>query len=439
MEKRSESLAAERVPRYTSYPTAPHFHAGIGEEQYKGWLGNLNDSQPLSLYFHIPYCRQLCWFCGCHTKIVNHYDPVEKYLDLMMCEIALLAGLLPKAPVTHIHYGGGSPTIISATDFSSLMDNIRQSFIVSSEAEIAIEIDPRTVDVEKIKAYATSGVTRASLGVQDFTLRVQEAINRIQPYDMVLDVTRMLRKQGINALNVDLIYGLPHQTLKTTRQTIEQTLTLEPDRISLFGYAHVPWMKKHQQLVPEEALPTPSSRAEMFEAASLMLTNAGYVAIGLDHFAKPEDSLTTAMKDGKLQRNFQGYTTDTAPAVLGMGVSSISSLPQGYLQNTSSNIDYSRALRAKQLPVARGIMLTQDDINRREIIMSLMCRLHAPVPEKLYVAELQRLKSYFEAGDAIYNNERLTINPKAQKHLRLIASVFDCYMSDTGHRYSQAV
>lgn len=429
----------ERVPRYTSYPTAPHFHEGVGEQQYIKWLEELNQEHTLSLYFHVPYCKQLCWFCGCHTKVVNRYEPVRKYLDLLEREILLLARHLPDSLVTHIHFGGGSPTIISAEDFASLMSNIGQNFSLSDETEIAVEIDPRTVDKAKISAYAKSGVTRASLGVQDFTLKVQEAINRIQPYEMVQDVVRILRGQGIDALNMDLIYGLPYQTLATTRQTIEQTLNLDPDRISLFGYAHVPWMKKHQQLVPEEALPKPAQRLEMFEAASEMLVRAGYIAIGLDHFAKPNDPLTVAMQSGKLQRNFQGYTTDTADALLGLGVSSISSLPQGYVQNTASNMDYAKAINDGELPIARGVALSQDDMDRRNIIMSLMCRLLALVPEERYVSELQRLEPYFETGEAIYEDGVLTVAPKAQNRLRLIASVFDSYLSDSPHRYSQAV
>ena len=429
----------ERVPRYTSYPTAPHFHEGVGAQQYEEWLSTLGAEHTLSLYFHIPYCKQLCWFCGCHTKVVNRYDPVEKYLALLGQEISLLAKQLPNSPVTHVHFGGGSPTIVSAKDFISFMDSIKRHFTISDKAEIAVEIDPRTVDATKIAAYAATGVTRTSLGVQDFTEQVQEAINRIQPYEMVENVIRMLREQGIDALNVDLIYGLPHQTLETTRQTIEQTLTLEPDRISLFGYAHVPWMKKHQQLVPEEALPKSSLRLEMFEEASEMLAKAEYVAIGLDHFAKPDDPLTRAMYNDELHRNFQGYTTDMADALLGLGVSSISSLPQGYVQNMASNIDYAKAIRAGVLPVSRGIALSQKDMERRDIIMSLMCRLQASVPGERYVPELQQLEPYARKGDIAYDGSVLTIAPQAQNRLRLIASVFDSYLPATNHRYSQAV
>ncbi len=429
----------ERVPRYTSYPTAPHFHAGVGADYYEVWLGALKAQHTLSLYFHIPYCRQLCWFCGCHTKVVNQYEPIANYMALLTQEVALVSRKVSSSPVTHIHFGGGSPTVIKAEDFAYFMSLVRDAFLVEADAEIAVELDPRTVDADKIAAYAASGVSRASLGVQDFMPQVQEAINRVQPYAVVSDVVRELRRHDINALNVDLIYGLPYQTEKTIRQTIEQTLSLEPDRISLFGYAHVPWMKKHQQLVPQEALPGETARLAMFEAASVMLQEAGYIAIGLDHFAKPGDALTNALEHKTLQRNFQGYTTDKANALLGLGVSSISSLPQGYVQNTAANIDYAQNIKAGALPVVRGIALSEEDIERRTLIMSLMCHRRVMVDEKTYAAELEWLEPYFKAGDITYVNEELLVNPRARNRLRLIASAFDAYLSDTNHRYSQAV
>lgn len=429
----------DRVPRYTSYPTAPHFHEGIGSEQYCAWLETLTGNDTLSLYLHIPYCRQLCWFCGCHTKVVNHYEPIARYLNLLEQEVDLLAARLPSTPVTHIHFGGGSPTVVNKEDFARLMDTLHTRFSIATDAEIAIEMDPRTVDAGKIAAYAESGVTRASLGVQDFNPQVQEAVNRIQPYEVVRQHIDTLREQGITALNMDLIYGLPYQTVDTIKQTIEQTLSLEPDRLSLFGYAHVPWMKKHQQLVPEAALPDKTARIAMFEAASQMLMSAGYVSIGLDHFAKPDDPLASALRAGKLHRNFQGYTTDTADALLGLGISSISSLPQGYVQNTPNNTDYAKAVKAGQLPVIRGIALSKDDIERRDIIMSLMCHLRASVPQEQYAEELGRLTPYINAGDVTYEEGTVSIRPAARNRIRLIASLFDAYLSGTTHRYSQAV
>ena len=425
----------QRVPRYTSYPTAPHFHKGVSKEMYCEWLEALEPRDTLSLYFHIPYCRKLCWFCGCHTNIANHYEPIANYLVSLEKEVEIVARHVTST-VQHIHFGGGSPTILKADDFLRFMGSIRQRFTINPNAEIAVEMDPRTVDERKIAAYAQSGVTRASLGVQDFNPRVQKAINRVQSYALVRRVGETLRTKGINALNLDLIYGLPFQTLKSITQTIEQTLSLEPSRISLFGYAHVPWMKKHQKLVPEEALPDSEQRRSMYEYAASLLKDAGYIAIGLDHFAQPHDDLVLSIKDKTLQRNFQGYTTDTAKALIGMGVSAISSLPQGYAQNTNSGLDYAQIINEEGLPLMRGIVLTEEDKLRRDIIMSLMCTMEAPLDSMLYSEEIALLKPHLETREASYEDGMLKVHPSARNRLRLIASIFDRYLTTTNHRYS---
>ena len=427
------------IPRYTSYPTAPHFHEGIGASEYKAWLGELSDKQALSLYFHIPYCRQLCWFCGCHTKVVNKYESIKNYMGYLSMEVEIASRELPNSAVTHIHFGGGSPTVIEVDDFARFADLLKDKFIISDKAEIAVEMDPRTTDAKKIKAYAKSGVTRASIGVQDFDSKVQEAINRIQPYEMVLGVVEELYNNGIKDLNVDLVYGLPHQTIKTIDETINKALLLQPSRISLFGYAHVPWMKKHQNLLPEESLPNSKKRLEMFEFASSAIENAGYVAVGLDHFAKPDDSLVESLNNKTIKRNFQGYTIDDAEALVGFGVSSISSLPQGYAQNNPDIVGYVSSIKAGKLPIVRGIKLTDDDIERRDIIMSLMSNMEAYVPEGRYSQELTMLKKYIEEGDVTYEKGRIKVKEVARSRLRLIASIFDAYLHETEHRYSQAV
>ena len=265
---------------------------------------------------------------------------------------------------------------------------------------------------------------------------MQKAINRVQSYALVRRVVETLRTKGINALNLDLIYGLPFQTLKSITQTIEQTLSLEPSRISLFGYAHVPWMKKHQKLVPEEALPDSEQRRSMYEYAASLLKDAGYIAIGLDHFAQPHDDLVLSIKDKTLQRNFQGYTTDTAKALIGMGVSAISSLPQGYAQNTNSGLDYAQIINEEGLPLMRGIVLTEEDKLRRDIIMSLMCTMEAPLDSMLYSEEIALLKPHLETREASYEDGMLKVHPSARNRLRLIASIFDRYLTTTNHRYS---
>jgi len=427
------------VPRYTSYPTAPHFHDGIKAQKYIKWLKELDADTSLSLYFHIPYCKQLCWFCGCHTKIVNGYSSVSKYIELLKQEVLMIAPLIKHLPVKHIHFGGGSPTILSPTDFSEFMALISEQFRLTDSAEIAVEMDPRTVDMDKIISYAESGVTRASLGVQDFDPKVQEAINRVQDYELVEKVVNNLRSSNINALNIDLIYGLPYQTTKTTIATIERSLSLDPDRISLFGYAHVPWMKQHQKLVPEDALPSKEERVILSELARKLILEAGYTAIGIDHFAKADDALSTAASSNKLQRNFQGYTTDNADALIGFGVSSISSLPQGYLQNTAKNVDYAADIKNKKLPIARGVELSTEDKQRRDIIMSLMCNFQVKIKADLYAPELERLQPYIDSGDVCFSDGVIKVNSHSQNKLRLVASIFDTYLQNSPHRYSQAV
>ena len=323
-----------RVPRYTSYPTAPHFHQGINAATYERWLAAVGDDTPLSLYFHVPFCHEMCWYCGCHTKIVRRYQPVGDYAATMADEVTLIGGLLKaRPPVTHMHWGGGTPTILSAEDLEHLMCNIRAGFNVAPDAEIAVEMDPRTMTEDRVQALARAGVNRASLGVQDFNDRVQKAINRIQPYEMTAQVVEWLRAAGIEAINFDLMYGLPYQTVEDVNRTVDLAASMRPDRVAVFGYAHVPWMKTHMKLIPDDSLPDAWQRFEQAEAAAERLAERGYRRIGLDHYALETDSMTKVLDEGHLRRNFQGYTTDEARALIGFGASSIGALPQGYVQN----------------------------------------------------------------------------------------------------------
>ena len=429
----------EQVPRYTSYPTAPHFHKGVNSNHCKHLLNELDQKDNLSLYFHIPFCRQLCWFCGCHTKIVNGYRPIGQYLEMLQKEVQMVASTSNAKTVKHIHFGGGSPTVIEAQDFLTFMQVVKNSFQIEQDAEIAIEIDPRTVNREKVAAYAKSGVNRASLGVQDFDEKVQKAINRIQTLKTVRTVVEELRNAAIKDINLDLIYGLPYQTLKTIETTIDHAISLDPNRISLFGYAHVPWMKKHQELVPTEALPGQQLRMEMFNFACETLQERGYVSIGLDHFVKPDDPMAIAQNEGTLQRNFQGYTTDQAGALIGMGVSSISTYPNAYAQNHPDYRSYVKAIEKGELPIAKGVILTSDDVERRAIIMSLMCGLKTKVCADQYASELERLVPYLKSGALTYDEGQLIVNEGAHHSLRKIASTFDSYLTSSQHSYSQAV
>ena len=311
--------------------------------------------QSLSLYFHVPFCRSMCWYCGCHTKIVARYEPVAEYLDLLKREIDLIAAALPVGlPVRHIHFGGGTPTMIAPADFEALLAHVRSRFTVEPDCEIAVEIDPRTLAAEAPAALARAGVNRASLGVQDLDPTVQGAINRVQPYAVTEGAVLALRRAGIDSINLDLMYGLPHQTPESCEESAELVMELTPERLSVFGYAHVPWMKKHQRLIDESALADSRGRWKQFDVIAAVLADHGYHQIGLDHFALESDPITVAQRDGTLRRNFQGYTTDGADVLIGFGASSIGAMPNGYVQNDPAIDRYGAAVRAGRLPIVKG-------------------------------------------------------------------------------------
>jgi oxygen-independent coproporphyrinogen-3 oxidase len=442
-------LFSAHVPRYTSYPTAPHFHAGVTGEIFRSWLAALPQGMALSLYLHVPFCDTLCWFCGCHTKIVNHYPPLASYLDVLLKEIEAVSAIVgPGHPVTHIHWGGGSPTMLWPDDVKNLAAAVASHFALAPDAEFAIEIDPRGLKDEMIAALAEAGVNRASIGVQDCDETVQRAINRIQPFEETRSAVERLRAAGIDALNIDLIYGLPHQTQENIAHTIDMALTLAPQRFAVFGYAHVPHFKKHMQLIDERALPDAEERLAQFELAHALLCASGYVAVGLDHFARPGDPLALAQKAGTLARNFQGYTTDDAPALVGLGASSISALPQGYAQNKAEVPEYRKAILAGELAVARGIALSDDDRLRRAVIERLMCDLKvdldavgAPFGKSAadFRAELAALVPYAEQGIVEIDGARLTVPPASRAAVRLVAAAFDSYLGKNNAVHAVAV
>ncbi len=320
------------MPHYTSFPTAPHFNAGIDADTYARWLTELPEDEPLSLYLHVPFCHELCLYCGCHTTVVRTYRPISAYVDLLEREIAIIRQTLGHArPATQIHWGGGTPTILQGEDLMRISEALGSAFAVTSDAEIAFEIDPRTLDETHVAALAKSGMTRASLGIQDFDRKVQRAVNRKQSFEVISWVARWLRTAGISGLNLNLMYGLPHQSETSVKRSVLRAFELDPDRIALFGYAHVPWMKRHQNLLPQEHLPGTAACYAQMCAASQTIIDAGYVPIGLNHFAKPSDRLAQALEQGELRRNFQGYTSDRTSIIVGFGTSSIGSLPQGYV------------------------------------------------------------------------------------------------------------
>ncbi|MGO1120784.1 oxygen-independent coproporphyrinogen III oxidase [Rhodovibrionaceae bacterium A322] len=442
------------VPRYTSYPTAPHFHAGVDADCYGQWLRALPEEQNLSLYFHVPFCDTLCYFCGCNMRVVRKYEPVAAYMDLLFAELELVGRELGtgagkgQRPLEHLHFGGGSPSMVSPDDLRRLGKAIWSHFKATDQAELAIEVDPRDLADETVYALADMGINRASIGVQDVNPDVQKACNRFQPPEVTASAVNRLRAVGIDAINLDLMYGLPLQTVAGVERSVEVALELNPNRVSLFGYAHVPHMKKHQLLMPVEALPETEERFEQAETAARILVEAGYRRIGLDHFARPDDAMALALDEGQLHRNFQGYTTDAAPALIGLGASAIGSLPQGYQQNHVGMPEYRKAVQAGILPVARGVAVTPEDLYRRSLIEGVMCDLAVDLAEvakrfpgqKLDLsAEKAQLAAFAQDGVITWDGNRLDVTEPGRTLVRAVAAVFDSYLKPDEGRHSRAV
>ena len=437
------------VPRYTSYPTAPHFHDGIGPDAYGDWLSRLAPETPLSLYLHIPYCDSLCWFCGCHTKVTRRYAPLAAYAKTLLREIELVAARLPgRSPVRHIHWGGGSPTLLAPADMRRVASALRAVFEVPSKAEFAVEVDPRGLADNSIEALVEIGVNRVSLGVQDIHPQVQRAINRDQPFAVTQDCLRRLRAAGLDAVNCDLMYGLPHQDTARVLATAEAVASLEPDRIALFGYAHVPHMKRHQRLIPEDALPGGATRLAQSRAAADRLRTLGYRPVGLDHFARPDDPLAHAAAAGRLHRNFQGYTNDPCEALLGFGASAIGKLPQGFVQNAVPIGQYRRAIGDGRLATARGVAFAGEDRLRAAVIERIMCDLEVDL-DRVSAAfgtafapddrECARLAELAEDGLIDTTGPHLTVTETGRPFVRQVAAVFDRYLRGSTARHARAI
>ena len=439
-----------RVPRYTSYPTAPHFSTNVDAARYKAWLGALDPAAELSLYLHVPFCHQMCWYCGCNMRVVARYDPVADYTQTLIREIGLAAAALPgRMRVRHIHWGGGTPTALAAGDMLRVYEAVREHFDIVDGAENAVELDPRTFTPESAEALGRMGCTRASLGVQELDEKVQAAINRIQPLSKVEEALSLLHANGVKAINFDLMYGLPHQTAASLADTVKRSAALKPDRIALFGYAHVPWMAKNQRMIPEDALPTPLMRFEQSNAAASALVEQGYERIGLDHFALPGDGLAIAAREGRLRRNFQGYTDDNVPTLIAFGASSISALPEGYAQNIVETGAYTRAVMAGTLPIAKGIAFSGEDRLRAAIIERLMCDMavdlyavsaqFAPL-QPSFAEERAKLKDLAAEGLIEFKGSRIVVKEEARPALRIVCAVFDSYLAESATpRHAAAV
>lgn len=439
------SRLARPAPRYTSYPTSPHFHEDVGADAYARWLKALPPGARLSLYVHIPYCDTLCWFCACTTKITRRYEPVAKYLGSVCAEIGRVAGhVSPRARVTHLHWGGGSPDILVPGDIARLGETLKRHFNVAPDAEFAVEIDPRAMHPEKTDALVRAGVTRVSVGVQDFDPCVQDAINRHQSFEETRDVIERFREAGVASVNIDLVYGLPRQTPETAGATIDAVLSLHPDRVAIFGYAHLPERVRHQRLIPGESVPGPERRLALAQLMNERLAGAGYLRVGMDHFCKPSD----AMARGPVRRNFQGYTTDTADALLGFGASAISRLPAGYVQNAAAIAGYRRRIEQGGLASERGVALTDDDRARAFAIETLLCELRFPARELrerfgavgiAVAGEGARLESYVEHGLIVPAREGFTVTEKGRPFLRALAGEFDAYLGASAAVHSTGV
>ena len=445
----AELFEGARVPRYTSYPTVPHFSAAIGTSEHGAWLAELPVEKAISVYLHVPYCQELCWYCGCNTHVAGSQARVLAYGQLLERELDLQLDLLPgRATVSHLHWGGGTPSILGPERFSGLMARLRERLNFRQDAELAIELDPRTFDRSMASALAEAGINRVSLGVQSFERAVQQAIHRDQSFEVTAASVELLRGHGIDRINADLLYGLPLQTVANCEATVRQLLELEPARIAIFGYAHLPRLLKHQRLIDEAQLPSTKERLTQFEAMARLLVAAGYQAIGLDHFAKPDDSMAVAAREGRLRRNFQGYTTDPAEALLGFGASAISSLPTGYLQNHSDLKAYREDVRAGRLPTAKGIRLTARDRVERSIIEAVMCNgdvdlaaiaaAHA-VPLGECLPRGRRLQELERHGVVHRAGTRWTVDEECWPLLRVVAAAFDSYLDGAAGRHAAAI
>ncbi|WP_108855434.1 oxygen-independent coproporphyrinogen III oxidase [Aliiroseovarius pelagivivens] len=436
-----------RVPRYTSYPTAPHFKAGFGPETLANWISAIPAGNKVSLYVHIPFCRRLCWFCACRTQGTSTAEPVAAYVDSLKSELATIKSLLaPGIEIEHLHWGGGTPTLLQPEMIADLTDAILNTMPLAEGAQFSVEIDPSEVDDARLDALAAAGMNRASIGVQDFDPMIQEVIGRPQSYEITKDAVDGLRARGIDSLNMDILYGLPHQNVARVTDSVEKLISLGPDRVALFGYAHVPWMARRQTLIPTEALPSAEARLELFNAARDLFVASGYDEIGIDHFALPTDGLAKAHKAGTMKRNFQGYTEDASEVLMGVGASSIARYPQGYVQNQPATAKYQAAARDGQLTAAKGHTFEGDDIARGRVIEDLLCYFRADLaalakeqslPIETLLEWVDGLEEAMPGTTDLVDNV-LTIRDESRPLARIIARHFDAYeVNESGH--SQAV
>ncbi|RRI01515.1 oxygen-independent coproporphyrinogen III oxidase [Mesorhizobium tamadayense] len=427
-----------RLPWYTIYPTVPEFSAAVGAESYQEWLNLLPADDSVSLYLHIPFCRSLCWYCGFPTTITCQDAPILNYLSVLRDEIRLVSEQTPQPlPVSDVHFGGGTPTLIGPAEFLATMDFLRRRFAFRKTTAVAVEIDPRTFTDEMAEALAAAGVNRASLGVQSFDPIVQKAINRVQSESQTAAAVQNLRRHGISRINFDLVLGLPHQTVQSCVQSATAAVAMRPNRLAVFAYSHIPSMIKNQRLIKEAVLPDSTTRAEQAAAVADTLVAGGYQEIGLDHFALPDDELALAQKIGRLRRNSLGYSADTCKTLIGLGASAIGRIGEGYVQNEVTRDCYTRHIAAGRLATSKGYRLTDEDRVRAAIIERLMCDLEADVPAICAAHEFdpirfrgsaERLATLAEDGIVDVEKGLIRVRQKHRFVIRAVAAAFDAFL-----------
>ena len=444
-------------PRYTSYPTAAQFHDGISETDYVRWARHSNEDpipRPLSIYIHIPFCDTVCFYCACNKVVTKNHSRATEYLDHLYREIAMQGKLFDRDRVVEqLHWGGGTPTFLETGQMRALMEKIGQHFTLAANdsGEFSIEIDPRSADYAKLKALRQAGFNRVSFGVQDLDPRVQKAVNRVQSEEQTREVAMAARQLGYSSINVDLMYGLPFQSAQSFEETLRHVVGIDPDRLAVYNYAHLPQRFKPQRRIDEADLPSADEKLDILQRTIEFLSDSGYVYIGMDHFAKPDDELAVAQRNGTLQRNFQGYSTHADCDLVSMGVSAISKVCDNFSQNVRDLETYYHLIDAGRLPIDRGFEVTQDDLLRRDIIMHIMCNFFLDIPavenkwrlgfSEKFSAEIADLRQMQTDGLLKLDEKSLEVLPAGRLLVRNICMVFDHYLKGGGqnNRFSKVI
>lgn len=446
-------------PRYTSYPTVPAWRESFGPQEYQAAIIETNQPEserlPLSLYVHIPFCRSLCLYCSCNMVVTQQQEQAEKYLSYLFREIEHVAGLIqPGREVVQMHWGGGTPTYLTPEQMERLFRFQAKHFTIAQDAEIALEVDPRTTSSEQLHVLRALGFNRISMGLQDFDPLVQQTVNRIQPVEMTENLIQEAKSLGFGSINLDLIYGLPFQTVETFRKTLAEVIRIGPDRVALYNYAYVPWISHHQKRLPADKLPPGEEKFRIFQAAMQAFTDAGYIYIGMDHFAKPQDELSIALSEGRLHRNFMGYTVQGAPdnvdaELYGFGSSAISGLSRFYAQNRKKLSRYYEGIDHGELPIHRGMALTLEDVLRRQVILAVLCqgRVRFSAIEQAFGVDfrqhfaeaLTRLEGPAEDGLLVWQPDGLALTPLGRIFSRNIAMAFDAYLPTQAEQAKQPI